>query len=156
LQWGGTGAGLRYPLDLMQMEQHFSSTLGETPIRRLYKAMKEDSFVGYIELNNINLEHNNAVISRVLVNKSFEGQGIGYEMVKWLTDLAFREFGFHRISLGVFDFNIRAFRCYEKVGFIKEGVLRESMKVKDSYWSSILMSILNQEWKRGFKKEQAL
>jgi RimJ/RimL family protein N-acetyltransferase len=102
--------------------------------------------VGYIELNNINRDHNNAVISRVVVNKKFEGQRIGYSMVKWLTDLAFREFGLHRISLGVFDFNTRAYRCYEKVGYFNEGTLRDSVKVKDSYWSSILMSILKDEW----------
>jgi RimJ/RimL family protein N-acetyltransferase len=63
-----------------------------------------------------------------------------------MTDLAFREYELHRISLGVIDFNMRGYRCYEKVDFIKEGTLRNSMKVRDSYWSSILMSILKDAW----------
>lgn len=36
--------------------------------------------------------------------------------------------------------------CYEKAGFRKEGLLRDSAKIGDEYWSSREMSILENEW----------
>jgi RimJ/RimL family protein N-acetyltransferase len=147
LQWGGNGGSFSYPLDNQQMTKHYIATLDDPPIRRLFKAIQNDVMVGYLELNNINLEHLNAAISRVIVCRTYEGKGIGREMVKQLTHIAFNEFGLYRISLGVFDFNTPAIRCYEKVGFKREGLLRESMKVNDTtYWNSILMSVLRTEW----------
>ncbi len=81
LQWGGAGAGFNFPLDLLQLEQHFNLSLQIFPTRKLFKALKGETMVGYIELNKINREHNSAVISRVIVNKKFEGLGVGQQMV---------------------------------------------------------------------------
>ncbi len=61
--------------------------------------------------------------------------------------IGFDELGLHRLSLGVFDFNHAAIRCYEKSGFVKEGLLRDVRKVEGAYWSLIEMSILENEWK---------
>ena len=147
LKWGGNGGGFSYPLDSQQMLKHYIPTLAESPIRRLFKTLQDDVMVGYLELNNINQEHLSATISRVIVGRAYEGRGIGRQMVKQLTHNAFYKFGLHRVSLGVFDFNTPAIRCYEKVGFKREGLLRESMKVNETtYWSSILMSVLRTEW----------
>ncbi|MFS0883495.1 GNAT family N-acetyltransferase, partial [Metabacillus niabensis] len=46
------------------------------------------------------------------------------------------------------DFNLSAIACYEKAGFIKEGLLRDSRKNGDEYWSLLEMSILENEWQK--------
>jgi RimJ/RimL family protein N-acetyltransferase len=46
----------------------------------------------------------------------------------------------------VFDFNLSVIACYEKAGFIKEGLLRDSRKNDDEYWNLWEMSILENEW----------
>jgi RimJ/RimL family protein N-acetyltransferase len=56
--------------------------------------------------------------------------------------LAFDELRLHRISLNVFDFNTPAIRCYERVGFRREGHLRETRKASDGYWSLLVMGML--------------
>ncbi|GET35556.1 putative acetyltransferase [Microseira wollei NIES-4236] len=75
------------------------------------------------------------------------GQGIGTEMVRKTLAIGFDRLDLHRISIGVFDFNKEAIACYEKVGFVKEGYLRESWRVGDEYWSIYIMSMLESEWK---------
>jgi RimJ/RimL family protein N-acetyltransferase len=65
--------------------------------------------------------------------------------------MGFEKFGLHKISLGVFDFNEGAIKCYEGVGFKKEGLLRDSRRVGDSYWNLYEMSILEDEWRKGSK-----
>lgn len=52
------------------------------------------------------------------------------------------------MTLGVFDFNTPAIHCYEKVGFVKEGMLRDARKNGDNYWNLIEMGILEDEWRR--------
>ena len=53
----------------------------------------------------------------------------------------------HRIDLRVFDFNQAAIAAYERVGFKKEGLLRDACKVGEAYWSAWVMSMLEDEWR---------
>jgi len=66
-------------------------------------------------------------------------------MMKKIFEVGFGQLGLHRISLFVYDFNHSAIACYEKAGFVKEGLLREAVRVGNQYRSVYLMSILEQE-----------
>ena len=104
--------------------------------------------VGHIELNNIDLRNKSARVCRVLVGEpSLRGRGIGTQMMRRLLKIGFDQLGLHRIDLFVFDFNKAAIRCYEKLGFVKEGHLREVRRIGGEYWSLYHMSILEHEWK---------
>ncbi|HVP77489.1 MAG TPA: GNAT family protein, partial [Thermodesulfobacteriota bacterium] len=74
-------------------------------------------------------------------------------MVKKIVEFGFDTLMLHRIDLLVFDFNFPAIQCYEKVGFVKEGYLREARRIKDEYWSSYLMSLLEDEWRARLKTQ---
>ncbi len=73
-------------------------------------------------------------------------------MINKILYIAFDGLGLHRVSMGVFDFNASAIRCYEKAGFIKEGLLRDARKHGDEYWSLWEMIILEDEWSRSLEK----
>jgi RimJ/RimL family protein N-acetyltransferase len=45
--------------------------------------------------------------------------------------------------------NPAAIRSYEKVGFRREGVLRQDFKNQDGFVDVCLMSILKEEWETG-------
>jgi RimJ/RimL family protein N-acetyltransferase len=69
-------------------------------------------------------------------------------MINAILKFGFEALELHRISLGVYDFNTSAIRCYEKCGFVREGVQRDVLKYqKDEYWSLLEMSILEHEWR---------
>ena len=145
LQWAGPV--FSYPLDAHQLQDHLAEATDENPVRRAYKATNSDEqIVGYIELNNIDLDNDSGTISRVLVSPDERGQGIGTEMVRRATKLGFRDLGLHRIGLRVFDFNEAAIACYKRVGFKEEGKLRDSRRHEDEYWTLIQMSMLEDEW----------
>ena len=66
--------------------------------------------------------------------------------------LAVLNFGFgiynlHRIELQVYSFNKRAIHVYEKLGFKREGVLRDYLYFNNQYHDAIVMSILETEFK---------
>ncbi|MBD1936822.1 GNAT family protein [Microcoleus sp. FACHB-68] len=139
-----------YPLDDNQLEKYIQTSQGEKPTKKIFKAVDTHTFavVGHIELDRIDLQNRSGTVSRVLVGEaSLRGQGIGTQMVKKLLQFGFEELKLHRISIGVFDFNIAGVSCYEKVGFVKEGYFRDAYKAGDKYWSYYVMSILESEWK---------
>lgn len=83
---------------------------------------------------------------RILVGPTGQGRGLGTEATRMLVGYGFEELLLHRISLEVYDFNPRARRAYEKVGFREEGTLRESLRYEDRWIDATVMSILAHEW----------
>jgi RimJ/RimL family protein N-acetyltransferase len=73
-------------------------------------------------------------------------RGYGEDAVRVLVDGAFRSLPLRRIELLVIPENIRAIRCYEKVGFAREGLLRKYRYHGGIIHDTIIMSILHEEW----------
>lgn len=60
--------------------------------------------------------------------------------------IGFEEFKLKKITLGVFEFNESAIKCYEGVGFKKEKYIRNTGKLPTGEWSLYEMSISKSEW----------
>ncbi|HDR4559558.1 GNAT family N-acetyltransferase [Bacillus cereus] len=142
IQWSGNA--FTYPLNEHQLENYIesSNTLA-------FKVIDEQSkkVVGHISLGQIDNINKSARIGKVLVGDTkMRGRSIGKHMMKAVLQVAFEELKLHRVTLGVYDFNMSAISCYEKIGFVKEGLLRESKKVGETYWNLWEMSMLEYEW----------
>jgi RimJ/RimL family protein N-acetyltransferase len=148
LQWGGPG--FHYPLNEKLLEKYIEDANNDSSETLIYKVVvdKENGdVIGHISLGRIDRENKSARVGKVLVgDKNARGKGIGQLMIKEILKVAFDELQLHRVSLGVFDFNISAIACYENAGFIKEGLHRDSRKNGNEYWSLWEMSILENEW----------
>jgi len=106
-------------------------------------------------LNNIDRRNRSATLARVLIGEpAMRGKGIGAQMIERALEIGFGELGLHRIDLAVFDFNASAIACYERLGFVKEGCLREARRVGNTYWSLYLMGILESEWRNVKRNTQ--
>ncbi|AZU64560.1 GNAT family N-acetyltransferase [Neobacillus mesonae] len=147
LQW--SGPTFEYPLTESQLEKYIENANSENAEAMIYKVIESETgkVIGHISLGRIDQKHKSARIGKVLIgDQSVRGKGIGQQMINEILKIAFEELHLHRVSLGVFDFNTSAITCYEKAGFIKEGLLRDSSKNGDEYWSQWEMSILENEW----------
>jgi RimJ/RimL family protein N-acetyltransferase len=74
-------------------------------------------------------------------------KGFGTEATKLFVAYGFETLNLNRIELRVYEYNARAIRVYEKVGFKHEGSLREDHYRQGRYWNTHVMSILRSEWK---------
>jgi [ribosomal protein S5]-alanine N-acetyltransferase len=74
------------------------------------------------------------------------GQGLGREITRLVANWGFQTLGLHRIELEVLTGNERAIRCYEAVGFRREGVRREAELYPDGWKDFLYMSLLASEW----------
>ena len=145
MQWAGPI--FRWPLDQAQLERYLAPAEAAEPSRRIYRAVDAGEVVGHVELNAIERAHRSATLSRVLVRPGLRGRGTGAAMVRRLLAVAFDEMHLHRVDLFVFDFNASAIACYEGLGFRHEGRLRDYRRLGDRYLSSLLMSMLEDEWR---------
>ena len=144
LQWAGMS--MKYPLNTEQLKQYINMANDEHSDVLAYKAVHCESgrTIGHISLGNINRENGTARMCRVLIgDNSMHGKGMGQQMVDEVLKIAFSKLNLHKVSLAVFDFNLPAFKLYEKIGFKTEGFIREACKIGDNYWSYFEMSILD-------------
>ncbi|MCA9954157.1 MAG: GNAT family N-acetyltransferase [Anaerolineales bacterium] len=108
---------------------------------------KEDgAYVGEVVLNGIDSLNRSAGFRIALASEKSFGQGYGTEATRLILDFGFRTLNLHRIDLEVYDFNPRAQHVYEKVGFVREGILRDALLWNGRYHNAILMSILEDEY----------
>jgi len=112
----------------------------------------DDSLIGDIAIQNIDSYNRNANIRLAIISEAHQGKGYGTEALRLMLDYGFGVLNLHRIELNVFAYNERAMHVYEKVGFKREGVQREALFYDHKYHDSILMSILEEEYRALYGK----
>jgi RimJ/RimL family protein N-acetyltransferase len=127
------------------LEEQYKS---DTQINLAIVVKDADRHIGNCGFNTIDYVNRNAVFGILIGEKEAWGHGYGPEAARLLLKYGFEELGLHRIGLEVYAHNARAIRAYEKAGFVREGVLRESYFRSDSFHDTILMSVLESEWRK--------
>lgn len=84
----------------------------------------------------------------IFIIDTYQGNGYGPEAVDWALDWAFRFAGMHRVGLGCYGYNDRARRMYEKLGFVKEGTVREKLWFDRAWHDEIQHGMLESEWEK--------
>jgi RimJ/RimL family protein N-acetyltransferase len=106
------------------------------------------SHAGFVILQGCRSPHGSVELKRLVLQP--KGQGLGRACVRQLKAMAFRELRAHRFWLDVKVSNERARSLYDSEGFLEEGRLRESVRVRlagaDGYDSLVVMSMLDREY----------
>lgn len=103
--------------------------------------------IGGARLHSVNTTDRRARFAAGIFDAAMQGQGTGTEMTRLVLRFVFEALGLHRVELRVLDYNERAIAVYEKCGFVREGVERESALVAGEWQSDVVMSILEQEYR---------
>ena len=111
------------------------------------------NIIGVVSLT-VDKENNNSVLGIFIGEKNLWNKGLGTEAIILLLDYAFNVLNLHKVWLGVFSFNKRAYQVYQKVGFKEVGRLREHIRVGDCRYSDyIIMDILNREYMQKYESK---
>lgn len=102
-----------------------------------------DELIGYFQLNDINFINNNASLGIVIGEKTFQGKGLGKEIIKIGTDYGFNNLGLDKISLDVVSSNERAINLYKKLGFVIEGNFINHFFFNGKYHDIVRMALFN-------------
>jgi RimJ/RimL family protein N-acetyltransferase len=105
-----------------------------------------DQVIGDLAIMEVDLDNKKAVFRIALHNIENCGRGMGSEAVRLAQRFTFEELNLNRLELQVYSHNSRAIKSYEKVGFKKEGVLRQALFMNNTFSDEIIMSLLRDEY----------
>lgn len=109
--------------------------------------VKDGTLIGSCELRNFDWSTRSAEVGIMIGDQAYWGQGYGGEALELLLRIAFNGFNLHRVWLTCVAYNERALRAYRRLGFVEEGRLRDHRFVDGHYYDTLMMSILEDEWR---------
>lgn len=139
--YGGDTRNLK-PLTLQDAKRHVEYIKSQ---KLNWCVEYQQQFVGEAQLT-VNEYDRRARYAIGLFDSSVWNQGLGTEVTKLVLAYAFEHLHLHRVDLRVLEYNHRAIACYEKCGFVKEGIEREGAFIEEAFQTDIIMSILEQEY----------
>ncbi len=92
-----------------------------------------DRPLGSVYIRDIDREHNKAEYGIFIGEDDARGRGVGTAAAKLMLRYCFEEEGLHRIYLRALASNLQAVRSYEKAGFVREGLLRDDVRIDGKY-----------------------
>lgn len=125
-------------------EQHAAALAAPDLAHFIIETVADEKRAGYVILAGLTDPNSSVEFKRIVVTE--KGKGFGRQAVRLTKRLAFEEWRAHRLWLDVVAHNTRAQAMYETEGFVREGILRECLKVDAGFESLIVMSILRDEY----------
>ncbi|QRK09154.1 GNAT family N-acetyltransferase [Archangium violaceum] len=105
-----------------------------------------DRMIGTTGLHELDFRSRRAVFGLLIGEPSEWNKGYATEATRMMVDYAFGTLNLNRVELEVLEHNVGAIRAYEKVGFNREGLLRQHHYVDGAYVNTLVMGILRSEW----------
>lgn len=106
--------------------------------------LHDTSFIGSAGLHRWNREGHYAEIGCDIAYQ-FWGQGYGQEVMKEVIQFGWQHMKLNRIEANVVQGNQRSIHILEKLGFKKEGVLRQRLLKGGKYYDVIMFGLLRQD-----------
>jgi len=78
----------------------------------------------------------------ISVLKEYWGNGIGEELIKYLINWSKNSGIIRKIDLRTRTDNTRSIHLYEKLGFLKEGIVKRDFSINGEFYDSFLMGLL--------------
>jgi RimJ/RimL family protein N-acetyltransferase len=137
-----------------QIHRYIEGKSQDTSTVLLLIARKDtDEVIGDVALQDIHRNNRSANIRIAIIGEENQGKGYGSEALRLMLDYGFGICNLHRIELNVFSYNERAIHVYEKLGFQREGVQRDALYYDHRYHDSIIMSMLEDEYRAKYKNQ---
>lgn len=137
-----------YPQSLAQVTRW----LGEERVRNEYgdlllgvETQDAGQLIGLVRLHSSQPELGIAELDIYLGEKSSWGRGYATDAVRTVCRYGFDKMRLHKITLTVVPENEAAWHAYEKVGFVREGRLRQVFRRDGRWFDEFTMGLLSGE-----------
>ena len=109
--------------------------------------------IGEILIDNFVEADQRAGLINGILDGAALGRGLGTEAIRAVAEFCFDVLGLHKLSMRVLSFNTRGIRAYERVGFVREGLERESALIGGIWYDDVIVGLLKRDFDalRGHK-----
>jgi len=102
--------------------------------------------IGEILLDNVVEADKRAGLIVGILDPACLGKGLGTEAIRMVAEFSFDHLGLHKLSTRVLAFNTRAIRAYERVGFVREGLERETAFIGGAWHDDVIVGLLKRDF----------
>lgn len=113
------------------------------PTRRLLLVEDEDVPLGFVQFSGV---ANGAAAEWGFYAAPEAPGGSGHKLGVAALDFAFQSLGLHKVCGQALAFNDGSIRLHERLGFRREGVLREQHRIDNAYHDMLCFGLLCSEW----------
>lgn len=147
--WNQLG-GVKYYVSESYEKKWVENAISDNTSIRLAVCLKaDDTYIGNVYITDINMINRSGRIHVLIGEEAYWGQGYAKEAYLQLMEYAFNERAFHRLVAHILEDNIASRKMHDKCGFKIEGVLRESVFKNGRWQNQIVMSILEDEYRKN-------
>jgi diamine N-acetyltransferase len=107
---------------------------------------KDGHFVIGEAVMNLYDAEKNSMNYRILIGPRGRDRGIGSEVTRLMINYVFENTDLKQISLSVYEFNPRAQRVYEKIGFVLESIDKADLEYEGVMIDSYNMVLTRERW----------
>lgn len=106
----------------------------------------KDKFIGTLKIGHIDWKIGTGDLGILIGNLDYRGKGLSEKICRMGLEYAFNILGLRRMSAGCYEKNIAMCRCFERIGFNKIGIERESLSLEGELCNHVLYDILKSEY----------
>lgn len=142
--------------DYIEADQHLKWLERTLPsdTSRYWMIMLDGEPVGVVNLAAIDRRNNRASWAYYVGEEV--GVPVGLIVEYEIMAIAFADMGLHRLTSEVLMSNEKVAQLHERMGFTREGVLREHIFKDDTYHDVIVLGITKPEWEKRHSKRPRL
>lgn len=141
MQW--CAGKFNYPLTIEELQGYYDRTENDISAWIMTAMDQSGNPVGHFLLRKADFINNSIHIGFIVIDPRKRGKGYGKEMIEAALNYAFENLKVERVTLGVFENNVAAHRCYLSAGFIDENHIEGSFTFDNESWGLYEMAAVN-------------
>lgn len=136
---------VRKPVNKVQQREFFQEVVSSD--QNIHLAICSDGEIaGIISLEDEQDDIGAATLGLWIASKH-QKNGYGTEAARLITEYGFNELNYHRISARAYEYNKGSQKIWKKLGFQKEGELREKTFYDGEFGDILIYGVLEHEWR---------
>ena len=136
------------PLEETQkyIQRHLEVGPNQQAIHYAIHRRQDGLFIGYGMIAFIDRYNRSCRLGITIGNKSQWGQGYAREVLLAVLQYCFHTLSLNRIGAEIYAFNTPSIALFEKLGFKREGVIRQCVYKKGHFEDEYIYGLLREEW----------
>ena len=137
--------GWSKPVTMGEQNAWFQGLKNDNNIRYSIVNVNDSELYGTLIISKIDWKNRTCGLDIKLSDES-RGKGIGTESVTLAVDYIFEQLNLNRVEVKILDYNVASQRIFEKLGFVKEGILRDSIFKNGKYNDLFVYGLLKKDY----------
>jgi len=146
------GRDVIFPYSLDEQKEFVKNSTNKPCYDFAIELLETGEYIGGCGINECNTTSQVATIG-IWLGIDYQGKGLGQDALKTLCRFIFDEMNIRKIKLTYFAFNQKGLKCYKKLGFKEEGILRKELFRFGEFHDIYIMGMFRNEFKQQHKEE---